>query len=78
MQGYLRDADKKLNATLGKQADIYVLEYDKESWYEEFLAFKEDILGNREVPYIRYYRDGTLVGETNFISSQGFISRLTV
>jgi len=30
---------------------MYVLEYDKESWYEEFLAFKEDTLGNREVPY---------------------------
>jgi hypothetical protein len=77
MQGYLRDADKKLNETMGKRTDIYVLEYDKESWYEEFLAFKEDTLGNREVPYIRYYREGRLVGETNFISSQGFISRLT-
>ncbi len=77
MQGYLRDADKKMNETMGKKVDIYVLEYDKENWYEEFLAFKEDTLGNREVPYIRFYREGTLAGETNFISSQIFISRLT-
>jgi len=77
MQGYLRDVDKKVNETIGKRVDMYVLEYDKESWYEEFLAFKEDTLGNREVPYIRFYREGKFVGETNFIPSQGFISRLT-
>ncbi len=26
------------------------MEYDKEPFFEEFLAFKEDRLGNREIP----------------------------
>ncbi len=56
---------------------ILTLEYDRERFYEDFLSFKERVLGNHEVPYVRYYRNGALVGESNFISAQGFKSKLT-
>jgi hypothetical protein len=59
------------------KAAILTLEYDRERFYEDFLAFKERVLGNHEVPYVRYYRNGALVGESNFISAQGFKSKLT-
>lgn len=55
---------------------VYYLEYDREPFYEEFLAFKEDTLGNREIPYVRYYRDGHLNAQTNFIAKDGFLKRL--
>lgn len=55
---------------------IFYLEYDREPVYEKFLAFKEDILGNREIPYVRYYRDGRLSAQTNFIPKDGFLKRL--
>lgn len=55
---------------------IFFLEYDREPFYEEFLAFKEEVLGNREIPYVRYYRDGSLSGDGNFVARDGFLKRL--
>jgi len=55
---------------------IYYLEYDQEPFYEEFLAFKEDTLGNREIPYVRYYREGRFAEDGNFIAKGGFLKRL--
>jgi hypothetical protein len=55
---------------------IFWIEYDREDFFEPFMAFKEDVLGNREVPYIRYYRDGKLVRTSNFIDKAGFLRSL--
>jgi hypothetical protein len=55
---------------------VFYLEYDREPFYEEFLTFKEDTLGNREIPYVRYYRDGALTDQTNYIAKDGFLRRL--
>jgi hypothetical protein len=52
-------------------------EYDLEPWFESFMAFKEDSFGNREVPYVRYYREGVFSGESNYLSADGFTTRLT-
>lgn len=69
---YLKDVESECEGCL----DIAVLEYDKEPFFEDFMNFKERHFGNYEVPYIRYYRDGALVAESNFISRQGFLDRL--
>ena len=53
--------------------DIYELEYDKTDYFDDFLRFKENILENDEIPYIRYYTDGELVGETNYVSVKDFL-----
>jgi hypothetical protein len=77
MKIYLKDVEAKANPPADEhRAAIFWMEYDREDWYEDFLAFKEDVLGNREVPYVRFYRDGVLTGESNYISAQGFLSRL--
>jgi hypothetical protein len=62
-----------------KDADarVFIMEYDKEDFFEEFMAFKEDVFGNRSVPYIRYYRDGTFTEDGNFIGRDGFAARLS-
>jgi hypothetical protein len=53
--------------------DVYWVEYDREPYFEEFRAFKEDTFGNYEIPYVRYYRDGTFARESNYIDKGGFL-----
>jgi hypothetical protein len=74
MKSYLPAAETEL----GDRAAIRYVEYDNEPFFEDFMAFKEDVFGNREVPYVRYYRDGELVAESNFISKQGFLAKLGI
>jgi hypothetical protein len=53
--------------------DIYWLEYDREAFFDEFRTFKEEVLGNDQVPYVRYYRNGVLVRQSNYIDRGGFL-----
>jgi len=55
-------------------AKAFFVEYDEEAFFEPFMAWKEDVLGNRSVPYVRYYRGGALVAESNYISRDGFVA----
>jgi len=55
-------------------AASFYLVYDEEDFYEPFMAWKEDVLGNRSVPYVRYYRGGVLVAESNYVSKDGFLA----
>ncbi|OHD80429.1 MAG: hypothetical protein A3J97_05020 [Spirochaetes bacterium RIFOXYC1_FULL_54_7] len=71
MRMWLDRAEKDADAT------VFLVEYDKEDYFEDFMAFKEDMLGNRSVPYIRYYRDGVFTGDGNFIGKDGFVAKLT-
>jgi hypothetical protein len=55
---------------------IFWIEYDNEDYYEAFMAFKEETFGNREIPYVRYYRRGQFIRESNFIDEKGFLRLL--
>jgi len=68
---WLDRAEKDADAT------VFFIEYDREDFFEAFMAFKEDVLGNRSVPYTRYYRDGVFTGDGNFIGKDGFLAKLT-
>jgi len=63
-----------------KDLRIYYVEYDIETWNtlknEDFMAFKENKFGSREIPYVRYYQNGKYLRDGNFISKEGFKSRL--
>jgi glutaredoxin len=72
MKNYLDEAEQAGKLT----ADIRYIEYDLESFFEEFMLFKEDTYNNREIPYVRYYHDGAFTGESNYISQEGFLYRL--
>lgn len=50
----------------------YYLEYDRESFFDDFRDFKESAFRNDQVPYFRYYRDGTFYKEGNYIDRRGF------
>jgi hypothetical protein len=53
--------------------DIYELEYNKVDYFDAFMNFKENQWNNHEVPYLRIYKDGALVKETNHIGEQQFL-----
>ena len=56
-----------------KEILVFSVVYDEEPFYEEFMRFKETVFGNGEIPYIRYYRDGKLIRETNYTSKDFFL-----
>ena len=74
MHAYLAEAEN----IAGDRIAIYFVEYDHEANYRDFMTFKEDIFGNREIPYVRYYKHGILSAESNYISRQGFLSKLGI
>ncbi len=61
----------------GKPADmdlmVYEYLYDRSPLFPQFLRFKEERLGNDLIPYIRYYKKGELIGESNYVPSRVFI-----
>jgi len=61
-------------AVVAAGARSFYLVYDEEDFYEPFMTWKEDVLGNRSVPYVRYYRGGVLVAESNYVSKDGFLA----
>lgn len=72
MQVWLGNFERK-----GKPADmdvmVYEYLYDRSPFFPEFLRFKEERLENDLIPYIRYYKKGELVGESNYVPSRVFI-----
>jgi hypothetical protein len=75
MKAYLGDIEKT-----SPNLNIYYVEYDIAAWNQlenhAFMAFKENSYNNREIPYVRYYRNGSFSRDSNFISAEGFKSRL--
>jgi len=74
VQQWLRDLNKRREPH-DLDIDVYQLVYNKKEYFDQFLRFKEDVLGNFLIPYIRYYGDGRLIGETNYVSMEEFIAR---
>ena len=64
-----RGRPKKLDITL------YEYIYDRVSFFDEFRRFKETSLGNAEVPYLLYYRNGSLFSTSNYVTSRDFVGR---
>jgi hypothetical protein len=69
MRSYLEKAD-------GPDIFILYIEYDLVPWSAEFMDFKERHFDNREIPYVRYYRNGTCVSQSNYVALEGFLHRL--
>jgi hypothetical protein len=44
--------------------------------FERIMRFKEDVLGNDQVPYLRFYRDGKLVRQSNWLPRASFAAIL--
>ena len=55
------------------EIDVHWLEYNRVSYGNEFMRFKESVLRNSLIPYVRYYKNGGLVGESNYVSGNRFL-----
>ena len=66
MQPWLEELDSEQGVA------AYFVEYDREPFFDDFRAFKESVYGNGEVPYFRYYREGALVKESNYLDRNSF------
>jgi hypothetical protein len=58
---------------LEEDIEIYELEYNRVDYFNEFMTFKENHWKNHNVPYLRYYKEGKLIKDTNYISKSRFI-----
>lgn len=58
------------------QAAIFTVEYNRLPDFERIMHFKESVLGNDQVPYLRYYRDGHLVRQSNWLPRAAFAALL--
>lgn len=66
LKGWIAEACREAGAAL------FVHEYNTHKHFDEFLRLKEDVWRNREIPYVRIYRKGKLMKETNYVSSSRF------
>lgn len=56
--------------------DIYELEYNKVDYFDTFMNFKENQWNNHHVPYLRFYKEGALIKETNYVEEQQFFETM--
>ena len=56
--------------------DLMVLHYvyDKTGAPRGFRKFKERVLGNHQIPYVRYYQGGRLIAQSNYLGSRDFLA----
>lgn len=67
MLSYLPDAVKK-----DKDLAVFFFCYDTSSIFERFMNFKENVWKNALIPYVRYYKNGKLYYESNYVSEFTF------
>ncbi len=65
---YDLDADEEIS--------IFEIVYNTKNYFRDFMKFKESVFNNYSVPYLRFYKNGKLTNETNYISEKKFKSLL--
>lgn len=56
----------------------FFVEYDREPFFEDFMAFKENTFGNDLVPYLRFYRRGSLVRTSNYLDRASLLRMIEI
>jgi hypothetical protein len=59
-------------------SEVYCLEYDRTDYMDIFRSFKENVFGNDQIPYIRYYQKGILTRVSNAVPENVFKENLGV
>lgn len=54
---------------------IFEFSYDKVDFFDAFRTFKESHFRNQEIPYIRYYKNGRFLEESNYVPSRLFLKK---
>ncbi|MCL2520467.1 MAG: hypothetical protein FWE37_05640 [Spirochaetaceae bacterium] len=56
--------------------NIYYFLYDESEIFNDFQKFKETTFANSVIPYVRFYKNGNFVGDSNYLSVGEFKERL--
>ncbi len=64
--------------TLEGDFSLFEFIYNKVEYFHEFMKFKETKWNNGIIPYVRYYREGRLVHESNSVTREEFLRSLGV
>jgi hypothetical protein len=58
---------------------VYYVDYDlmtlEAGGHKDFMTYKETRYKNDKIPFVLYYKDGALVGESNYVSLDDFKKR---
>jgi hypothetical protein len=73
MKGWLSDYERNGKPS-GREIVVYEFVYDQSAVFEDFRRFKESVWNNYQIPYVRYYKNGVLAGESNYVSARRFLS----
>jgi hypothetical protein len=65
--------EKMISALKDNSIDAWVYIYDKSPLFDPFMHFKESVLGNENIPYLRYYKNGMLIHQSNAVDEDQFI-----
>lgn len=65
-------AMKEYLPEFAENVSIFVLEYNRHTQFARILDFKENTFGNQAVPYLRFYAQGVLVSESNYLPKNSF------
>ena len=49
---------------------VFICTYNESSLYEDFMNFKENEWKNELIPYLRYYKNGSFIKDTNHLPFQ--------
>ena len=52
--------------------DIYLVVYNKLDCFQDFLRLKENQWRNDQIPYVRYYENGSLFRVSNAVPQEAF------
>ena len=63
-----------LKKTQEKGIKTFYISYNRKPYFNEFMNVKEAVFNNDLVPYVRYYKDGKLIDDSNFVSEELFLS----
>ena len=58
--------------------DIYELIYNKSEHFQRCLDLKENKWNNSFIPYLRYYQNGILIKESNYVTKEEFLNILSL
>lgn len=56
------------------EVKVYYISYNKKAYFRDFMFVKETTWKNHQVPFVLYYRNSKLIGDSNYCGHKTFTS----
>jgi hypothetical protein len=71
MSGWLKEIESKGDA-VKENISVFTLQYNQKPYFQKFMNFKETTWKNDRIPYVRYYKNGKFISNSNYVSKDQF------